>query len=107
MGRVAGPRSIGAFRLIEDCTGKPNMGIVFRKTGKYLRCSERTTHTGSHRDTEWVDDLQQATVFYGAPPLRLRQDEQLQNAERLEAVETRTVTLTLNGEAATYTGANG
>lgn len=72
------------------------MGTVFKKEGKYLRYSEHTTHTGAHRNAGWVDDLQQATVFHTMPPLRLRQDEQLQDAERLEATETRTVTLTHN-----------
>lgn len=70
------------------------MGIVFKKGGKYLHYNEHTTHTGTHRYVSWVDDLQQATVFHRMPPLRLRQDEQLQDAERLEATETRTVTLT-------------
>lgn len=74
------------------------MGTVFKKEGKYLRYSEYTTHTGTHRSAEWVDDLQRATVFHTMPPLRLRQDEQLQDAERLKATETRTVTLTPNAE---------
>jgi hypothetical protein len=74
------------------------MGTVFKKEGKYLRYSEYTTHTGTHRNAEWVDDLQRATVFHTMPPLRLRQDEQLQDAERLKATETRTVTLTPNAE---------
>jgi hypothetical protein len=69
------------------------MPAVFKKDGKYLRYREWTTHTGTHRAAEWVDDLQQATVFHGPPPYRLRQDE-LQSAEQLDAVETRTVTLT-------------
>jgi len=72
------------------------MGRVFKKNGKYLRYSEYTTHTGTHRRAEWVDDLQLATVFHALLPLQLRQDEQLQDAERLEATETRTVTLTPN-----------
>lgn len=72
------------------------MGAVFKKDGKYLRYSEHTTHTGTHRSAKWVDDLQLATVFHTQPPLRLRQDEQLQDAEKLEATETRTVTLTPN-----------
>lgn len=75
------------------------MGTVFKKGGKYLRYSEHTTHTGTHRSAKWVDELQLATVFHTQPPLRLRQDEQLQYAERLEATETRTVTLTPNAPA--------
>lgn len=74
------------------------MGTVFRKEGKYLRYSEHTTHTGTHRNAEWVDDLQRATVFHTMPPLQLRQDEQLQDAEKLEATETRTVTLMPNAK---------
>lgn len=72
------------------------MGAVFKKEGKYLRYGGHTTHTGTHRNAEWVDDLQQATVFHTMPSLRLRQDAQLQDAEKLEATETRTVTLTAN-----------
>lgn len=74
------------------------MGSVFKKNGKYLRYHEHTTHTGTHRTAEWVEDLQRATVFHTLPPLRLRQDEQLQDAEKLEATETRTVTLTPNAQ---------
>lgn len=59
------------------------MSVVFKKDGKYLRCSEATTHTGAHRTCKWVEDLQEATVFYSLPPYRIRQDE-LQGAERLE-----------------------
>lgn len=71
------------------------MSAVFKKDGKYLRYHENTTHTGTHRTAEWVDDLQRATVFHSLPPYRLRQDE-LKDAEKLEATETRTVTLTPN-----------
>ncbi len=71
------------------------MSAVFKKDGKYLRYFESTTHTGTHRQAEWVDDLQMATVFHTLPPYRLRQDE-LKDAEKLEATETRKVTLTPN-----------
>lgn len=69
------------------------MGTVFRKEGKYLRYSEYTTHTGTHQSIEWLDDIHCATVFYIRPPLCLRQNEQLQDAEELKAMETRIVTL--------------
>lgn len=69
------------------------MGLVFRKAGAYLRYVEHTTHTGVHRNVEWVADLQEATVFHRPPPLRLRQEEQLQDADWLEASEVRVVTL--------------
>ena len=71
------------------------MSAVYKKNGKYLRYSEHTTHTGTHCVIKWVEDLQHATVFHMIPPHRLRQDE-LQGAERLDAKETRTVTLTPN-----------
>ncbi len=69
------------------------MGLVFRKAGAYLRYVEHTTHTGVHRNVEWVADLQEATVFHRPPPLRLRQEEQLQDADWLEASEVRVVKL--------------
>ncbi len=69
------------------------MGVVYRKNGLYLQYSEHTTHTGTHRDAEWVENLNQATVFYFLPPYALRKDEKLDEAERLEAIEIRTVTL--------------
>lgn len=79
------------------------MSAVFKKDGKYLRYRENTTHTGTHRTTEWVDDLQRATVFHSLPPYRLRHDE-LKGAEKLEATETRTVTLMPNAEITGLSG---
>ena len=67
------------------------MATVFKKDGKYLKYNERATRTGTHREAVWVDDLQQATVFYVPPPLCLPQD-----VERLEATENRTVLLLHN-----------
>lgn len=69
------------------------MATVFKKDGKYLKYNERTTHTGTHREAVWVDDLQQATVFYVPPPLCLPQD-----VERLEATENRTVLLLMDAK---------
>lgn len=66
------------------------MPFVFKKRGKYLRYSENTTHTGTHRLVEWVERLQDATVGVYLP-LSLRKE--LQDAERVEVVETRTVVL--------------
>ncbi len=70
------------------------MGTVFKKDGKYLRYSEYATHTGAHHNAEWIDDVNQATVFYTMPPVKLLRNEQLLKAEQFEATETRTVTLT-------------
>lgn len=74
------------------------MSVVYKKDGKYLRYTERTTHTGTHRDAEWVDDLQQATVFHTFPPHQVWRTE-LKGAEPLDATETRIVTLTSDNEA--------
>lgn len=72
------------------------MPFVFKKQGKYLRYSENTTHTGTHRQVDWVDSLQDATV--GAHlPLSLRKE--LQGAEQLEVLVTRTVVLKSEAEA--------
>lgn len=72
------------------------MPFVFKKQGKYLRYSENTTHTGTHRQVDWVDRLQDATV--GAYlPLSLRKE--LQGAEQLEVLVTRTVVLKSEAEA--------
>lgn len=68
------------------------MGFVYRKDEKYLNYCETHTHTGTHRYVEWVDDLNKATVFYSLPPYQLRLSA-LKEAERLEVIETRTVTL--------------
>lgn len=66
------------------------MQSVYRKQGKYLRFSESTTHTGTHRRIEWVDELKDATVFaWRLPSLR----DVVQDAEMLEVEETRTVVL--------------
>lgn len=70
------------------------MSAVFKKGGKYLRYSENTTHTGRHEKVEWADDLQSATVFNGWPPHRFRNE--IDGAERLEAVEARRVVLITN-----------
>lgn len=73
------------------------MPFVFKKQGKYLRYSENTTHTGTHRLVGWVDRLQDATV--GAYlPLSLR--EELRDAEQLDVIVTRTVMLKSEAEAA-------
>lgn len=68
------------------------MGFVYRKANKYLHYDEWTTHTGSHKTAEWVTNLNDATVFYTLPPYALRVEE-LKDAERLAARETRTVNL--------------
>lgn len=68
------------------------MSAVFKKDGKFLRYSEATTHTGTHRNAEWVEDLQQATVFYAPPPYQLRKDG-LAGAKRVEVLETRAVAI--------------
>lgn len=68
------------------------MGYVYHKNGKYLNHHEYTTHTGTHREVEWVEDLNRARVFYSLPPYALRKDE-LTDAEMLQATETRTVSL--------------
>ena len=64
------------------------MSAVFKKDGQFLRYRECTTHTGTHQLLEWVDDLQQATVFHVLPSANL-----IRGAEAMEAMETRTVTL--------------
>ncbi len=63
------------------------MGTVFRNSGKYLKYSERITHTGSHRSVEWVDDLQDATVFHMLPQW-IRRLDLLRDAEELEVIQT-------------------
>ncbi len=64
------------------------MSAVFKKDGKFLQYREHTTHTGTARIIDWVDDLQMATVFHVLPSANL-----IQGAEALDATETRTVTL--------------
>ena len=68
------------------------MATVYRKNGLYLKYNKHSNHTGTHRTSKWVEDLQQATVFYCLPPYQLRTEE-LVDAEVLEAKETRTVEL--------------
>ncbi len=48
------------------------MGKVYRKDGKYLVRTESHTHTGFHTRFVWVDDVNDATVFYGDRGTRLR-----------------------------------
>jgi hypothetical protein len=68
-------------------------GIVYRKDGKYLRSSEATTHTGYHHSCEWVDDLDNATVFYGPVSLRIRSEEGLTTEMHVKVFEQRAVVL--------------
>lgn len=63
------------------------MGYVIRVDGSYLRRSAQTTHTGTHTTDEWVTDVDRATVFYR--PVMCSEI----GYEKLEAVESRTVTL--------------
>lgn len=70
------------------------MGKVYRKDGRYLVRSESHTHTGFHTRFEWVDDVNNATVFYGDHGERMRKlVEASAGADALEATETRTVTI--------------
>ena len=41
------------------------MGKVYRKGGEYLVRREIHIHTGIDTRFEWVDDVNDATVFYG------------------------------------------
>ena len=66
-------------------------GYVFRKDGKYFYYGTSTTHCGTHEYIAWVDDINMATVFYMMPSPRAR--GWLDDAEKLEAVERKTVTL--------------
>jgi hypothetical protein len=43
------------------------MSAVFKKDDRFLRYHQDTTHTGTHILSEWVDDLQIATVFHVPP----------------------------------------
>lgn len=66
-------------------------GYVFRKDGKYFYYATSTNHCGTHEFTAWVDDINNATVFNMLPSPRAR--GWLDDAEKLEAVERKTVTL--------------
>lgn len=42
-------------------------GFIIEKDGKYLVYSETTTHTGTHKREEWVDDVNRSTLFHYIP----------------------------------------
>lgn len=68
------------------------MGTVFKKNGKYLKYVERTP--GSLYTAQWVDDLQDCTVFREILPSSLRNSKELlRGAEKLTATEARVVSL--------------
>lgn len=46
------------------------MKYVFRKNNQYFSYITTTTHCGTHELMYWVDDINNATVFYMPPPPR-------------------------------------
>lgn len=67
------------------------MSIVYKKDGKYLVCNESFSHVGTRVSIRWTDNLHEATVIYG--PLSHKAREQIGECERVQVVETRTVTI--------------
>lgn len=64
--------------------------IVYKRDGKYLLLRTQTTHTGTHVEEEWIEDLQKASFFYY--PLSSRQVN-LIGAVKLTVEVTRLLTL--------------
>ena len=66
------------------------MGYVVKKDDKYL-CQQKTLrHTGVCMFETWTEDLNEATVFYDLQTKYLFDDSEI-----IEAMETRTRTVTL------------
>lgn len=63
---------------------------VYKRDGKYLLYRTQATHTGTHVETEWTEDLQEATVFYYPPSSR---QVDLTGAVKIRVEVTRKVTL--------------
>ncbi len=70
------------------------MGYVVKECGRYLCQRKHHTHTGVHTFETWTEDVNEATVFYDPRTKHLFGDD----AEFIEAAETRTVTLISRGE---------
>lgn len=67
------------------------MSVIYKKDGKYFSSNTYTTHTGEHFESDWVEDINKATVFYSLPYYKIH--ALLKDAERLEAYEERKVYL--------------
>lgn len=48
------------------------IGFIYINKGMFLQLNEYTTHTGQHTRINWVEDINQASVFYGPPSYNLR-----------------------------------
>lgn len=66
-------------------------GIIYVDAeGKYLICNEYHTHTGHKSIISWTEDINEATVFYGLIPSKVRH---MENIAPLKVMEHRTVRL--------------
>lgn len=70
-------------------------GYLYRRRadGTFLNYREHTTHTGFHRQILWVEDINEATVFYMPPPSRGFNRDELAGCDVLMAREIRRVEL--------------
>lgn len=61
-------------------------GFVWRNSeGRYLRVSERITHTGHHIDVDFDSDINRASVMCWLDPKLVRQHPEVQKLIRIGA----------------------
>lgn len=75
-------------------------GVVYTKDGQYLRITSHMTYVGFKEEFSWVDDINQASVFYGAPSFNTRRLIRVEGAQALKVVEARSVVV-LSSEVST------